>query len=77
MERSEERVPRFCLSEIGSGTGEAWSGETLSTEHLLRISTPGRQGMLLAGGVAGAEPPHKGGPNRPDRPELQQLVVSS
>ena len=24
--------------------------------------------MLLAGGVAGAEPPHKGGPNRPDRP---------
>ena len=28
------------------------------------------------GGVAGAEPPHKGGPNRPDRPELQWLVVS-
>ena len=25
------------------------------------------------GGVAGAEPPHKGGPNRPDRPELQWL----
>jgi len=25
--------------------------------------------MLLAGGVAGAEPPHKGGPNRPDRPK--------
>ncbi len=23
------------------------------------------------GGVAGAEPPHKGGPNRPDRPEQQ------
>ena len=23
------------------------------------------------GGVAGAEPPHKGGPNRPDRPEMQ------
>jgi len=32
--------------------------------------------MLLGGGVAGAEPPHKGGPNRPDRPELQFLVVS-
>ena len=28
------------------------------------------------GGVAGAEPPHKGGPNRPDRPELQFLVDS-
>ena len=25
------------------------------------------------GGVAGAEPPHKGGPNRPDRPGLQGL----
>ena len=30
--------------------------------------------MLLAGGVAGAEPPHKGGPNRPDR---TTAVVSS
>ena len=47
--------------------GGTWVGETLSTGHLLRISTPGRRGMLLAGGVAGAEPPHKGGPNRPDR----------
>jgi len=28
------------------------------------------------GGVAGAEPPHKGGPTRPDRPELQWSVVS-
>ena len=27
------------------------------------------------GGVAGAEPPHKGGPNRPDRPEMQWKVV--
>ena len=32
--------------------------------------------MLLAGGVAGAPPPHKGGPNRPDRPEMQWSVVS-
>ena len=29
------------------------------------------QGCCRRGGVAGAEPPHKGGPNRPDRPELQ------
>ncbi|MCY3899331.1 MAG: hypothetical protein OXF86_12195, partial [Caldilineaceae bacterium] len=28
------------------------------------------------GGVAGAEPPHKGGPTRPDRRELQWSVVS-
>ena len=26
---------------------------------------------VVGGGVAGAEPPHKGGPTRPDRPELQ------
>ncbi len=34
--------------------------------------------MLLGGGVAGAPPPHKGGPNRPDRPNCsgQWLVVS-
>ncbi len=25
------------------------------------------------GGVAGAAPPHMGGPNRPDRPEQQEL----
>ena len=34
------------------------------------------EGCFGRGGVAGAEPPHKGGPNRPDRPELQWLVVS-
>ena len=33
-------------------------------------------GGFRRGGVAGAEPPHKGGPNRPDRPELQWSVVS-
>ena len=26
VERSEERVPQFCLSEFGSGTGGAWVG---------------------------------------------------
>ena len=26
VERSEERVTRFCLSKIGSGTGGTWSG---------------------------------------------------
>ena len=33
---------------------------------------------VVGGGVAGAEPPHKGGPNRPDRPNCsgQWLVVS-
>ena len=31
---------------------------------------------VVGGGVAGAEPPHKGGPTRPDRPEMQWSVVS-
>ena len=30
---------------------------------------------VVGGGVAGAEPPHKGGPNRPDRPKKQWSVV--
>ena len=51
------------------GTGGTWSGWTPSIRHPSPISTPGRVG--IRGGVAGAPPPHKGGPNRPDRPELQ------
>ena len=42
VERSEERVTRFCLSKIGSGTGGTWSGWTPSIRHLSPISTPGR-----------------------------------
>ena len=34
------------------------------------------EGCCRRGGVAGAEPPHKGGPNRPDRPENQGPGVS-
>ncbi len=56
------------------GTGGTWSGWTFSIGHPSPMSTPGRVGSR--GGVAGAEPPHKGGPNRPDRPELQWSVVS-
>ena len=47
------------------GTGGTWFGATLSIGHLVPISTPGRRGMFLGGGVAGAEPPHKGGRLRP------------
>ena len=46
----------------------------LGTCHQYRH--PVDQACCRRGGVAGAEPPHKGGPNRPDRPELQWLVVS-
>ena len=30
------------------------------------------EGYCRRGGVAGAEPPHKGGPNRPDRPKARR-----
>ncbi len=43
----------------------------LGTRHMVD------EACCRRGGVAGAGPPHKGGPNRPDRPEMQQLVVSS
>ena len=36
---------------------------------------PVDDGCCRRGGVAGAEPPHKGGPNRPDRPEKKWSVV--
>ena len=51
-----------------SWRGVAWAdtGRQFRIAHLLATTRGCRRG-----GVAGAEPPHKGGPNRPDRPELQ------
>ena len=46
----------------------------LGTRHQYRH--PVGEACCRRGGVAGAEPPHKGGPNRPDRPEKQFLVLS-
>ena len=46
----------------------------LGTCHQCRHSVD--EACCRRGGVAGAEPPHKGGPNRPDRPELQWSVDS-
>ncbi len=39
--------------------------------HVTNVDTRFGEACCRRGGVAGAEPPHKGGPNRPDRPELQ------
>ena len=58
------------------GTGWTWSGQTLSAGHLFEYGHLVGEACCRRGGVAGAEPPHKGGPNRPDRPELQWSVVS-
>ena len=46
----------------------------LGTRHQYRHQVD--EACCRRGGVAGAEPPHKGGPNRPDRPELQGPGVS-
>ena len=35
----------------------------------LELRTHGGVEMVFQGGVAGGVPPHKGGPERPDRPE--------
>ena len=47
---------------VGWGVNPGRSGSSRSFFHSL-----GAAGVF-GGGVAGAEPPHKGGPNRPDRP---------
>ena len=47
----------------GVGSAVAWG--------LAGVARTGGKACCRRGGVAGAEPPHKGGPNRPDRPELQ------
>ena len=59
----------------GDLTGPAGRGLArhfrLGTRHQCRHQVG--EACCRRGGVAGAEPPHKGGPNRPDRPELQGL----
>ena len=63
----------FFFWESASWWGESWAdtGRLFRIAHTLATTRGCRRG-----GVAGAEPPHKGGPNRPDRPELQWSVVS-
>ena len=48
-----------------SGANPSRAGARLDCGHQVG------EACCRRGGVAGAEPPHKGGPNRPDRPELQ------
>ena len=63
------RVEGSCMPR-----GRIW-GKHFGTGTMLERGHPVDEAGL-GGGVAGAEPPHKGGPNRPDRPELQWLVIS-
>ena len=57
------------FSESARRRGEAWAdtGRQFRIAHLLATTRGCRRG-----GVAGAEPPHKGGPNRPDRPNARR-----
>ena len=49
------------------GEGEVWS------QRVDKVILPlAGCGGGFRGGVAGAEPPHKGGPNRPDRPKARR-----
>ena len=61
-----------CLACAGTysefATMRGGGGETWSQRVVKVILAHTRCGGCFRGGVAGAEPPHKGGPNRPDRP---------
>ena len=57
---------RHKAGTYGSGTGDGVKHGRRETTTSYYPHT--RYGVNMAGGVAGAEPPHKGGPNRPDRP---------
>ena len=72
-------LPRLsCLRRhiLGNCQDAGWGGEAWSQRVVKVILPHTRCGGGFRGGVAGAEPPHKGGPNRPDRPEKQWSVVS-
>ena len=77
-----ERAPtRGALTGVGWLARECWDGSGAGgrarwNRHLVATRRMVDEACCRRGGVAGAEPPHKGGPNRPDRPELQWSVVS-
>ncbi len=55
---------------LGICQDAGWGGEAWS-QRVVKVILPHTccGGGFRRGGVAGAEPPHKGGPNRPDRPK--------
>ena len=63
-----------CGDLVGLGGGVGWRRSVGWAPVQYRHQVG--EGCCRRGGVAGAEPPHKGGPNRPDRTELQWSVVS-
>ena len=74
--RAGTRARRECRSVVCSGrAGRGLARHfRLGTRYEYRHQVD--EACCRSGGVAGAPPPHKGGPNRPDRPEMQWAVVS-
>ena len=62
--------PQGVPLPVRAAGGGGRFGGILSIGHLLDCRHQVDEARLRRGGVAGAEPPHKGGPNRPDRPEM-------
>ena len=64
-----------CLRWMTLGTRHdgGWGGKSGRSGSSRSYYGHTRCGGRFRGGVAGAEPPHKGGPTRPDRPEKQGL----
>ena len=65
---------RHMAGSYGDLTGQAGRGLAghLRSGTCHRYRHPVDEGCCRRGGVAGAEPPHKGGPNRPDRPNARR-----
>ena len=74
--RLRSRTPACCGGYSEPAKSRALAVPVRSQWHRLAGRHQVGQACCRRGGVAGAEPPHKGGPNRPDRPELQWSVVS-
>ena len=65
--RHQAGTYRGLTGLAGRGVAGPHFGQAPVTEYRHQVG----EACCRRGGVAGAEPPHKGGPNRPDRPELQ------
>ena len=61
---------RTWAPTMGALTGECGRMGEVRSQRVVKVvlRTHSLRRGVLGGGVAGAEPPHKGGPNRPDRP---------
>ena len=69
--RAGTRARSECRSVVCGGLAGRGLAGHLRSGTCYEYRHPVDEACCRRGGVAGAEPPHKGGPTRPDRPELQ------